>query len=331
VRATQVVAPGQVVFLDVPVPALKPGHALVRPLLISLCGSDVHLLHTAARNTYPLPVGTTGHEIVAAVEEVDAPGSGIRPGDVALTLVPSSTGMCERFLAPVEDVLLLPDIGRLDHLLMAQQLGTVIYAGKRLPNIAGKRVVVIGQGSAGLFFDWMCRRMGAARVIGLDVKEARVVAGLKFGATHAINSAHVEAVEAIEEITGGDLADLVVEAVGQPETIDLAVRLVKRWGTILFFGVPRADSFEFDFGAFFQKCCTSITCVGSALEPGRMSTRLALELIARGEVDVSPMLTHRLPFDRLLQAYELATTRDDGAIKVVVEMPGYGNGDDRGE
>jgi threonine dehydrogenase-like Zn-dependent dehydrogenase len=322
-RAVQVVAPGKAEFVEAPAPALKPGCALVRTMLLSLCGSDVHSLHYLPEDTYPLAVGTVGHEMVGVVEAVDAPGSHVKVGDVALTLAPSQQAMAEYFVAPVEDVLVLPDGWSLEYLLMAQQLGTVIYACKRLPNVMGKDAVVIGQGSAGLHFDAMLRRMGAERVIGLDVKETRVAAGLQFGATHTVNSARTDALQAVEEITQGRLADLVVEAAGEVETINLAARLCKTGGHLLYFGVPRAYSFDFDFWTLFRKYCHVTSSGESASEPGRKSFKMAIELIASGQIDVSPMLTHRLPFDQVLYAYRLARTREDGVIKVVIEMPGY--------
>ena len=322
-RAVQVVAPGQIEYVEAPTPAVKPGFALIRTMLLSLCGSDLHVLHHLPPDKYPLPPGTTGHEMIGVVEAMDAPACDVKVGDVALTLAPSSQAMAELFLAPVEHVLALPDGPPLEHLLMAQQLGTVIYACKRLPNVAGKDAVVIGQGSAGLFFDAMLRRMGAERVIGLDVKEARVAAGLELGATHTVNVLDIDALQMVEEITEGRLADLVVEAAGEVETINLTAHLAKVGGQLLYFGLARANSFNFDFWTFFRKYCHTTTSGESTFEPGARSFRMALKLIAQGDIDVSTLLTHRFPFERVEEAYELARTRDDDAIKAVIEMPGY--------
>jgi threonine dehydrogenase-like Zn-dependent dehydrogenase len=319
-RAVRAVAPGKTEFIEAPVPELRPGHALVRPVLLSLCGSDVRLVYYAPEEAYPFPVGTSGHEMVGVVEAVDAPGSDIQVGDLALTLAPYHTAMVEYFMAPLADVLVLPPGRPLEHLLMAQQLGTVIYACKRLPNVVGKDAVVIGQGSAGLFFDAMLRRMGARHVVGLDLKEARVAAGLRFGATASLNNAHVDAPEAVEDVLGGNLADLVVEAAGEIEAINLAAHLVKARGQLLYFGIPHAQRFDFDYWTFFCKFCDTVTSSGAMLEPGRTSFQQAVDLIARGEIDVSSMVTHRFPFERVPEAYELARSRNDGVIKVVIEM-----------
>jgi L-iditol 2-dehydrogenase len=322
-RATQVVERGQVEFVEVAAPTLKPGHVLIRPMLVALCGSDVHRVYYADANEYPFIAGTSGHEMIGMVEAVDAPGYAIEPRDLALTISPAENVMSELYLAAAEDVLVLPKGRPLDHLLMAQQLGTTIYTAKRLPNLVGKEVAVIGQGSAGLFLNYMCRRLGARTIIGIDNIEARVAAGPRFGATHMINNAKQEPLRTLSEITGGHLADVVIEAAGEVATINLAPKLAKTGGHLHYFGIPRTRSFPFDFDVMFRKYLHTTSLSGTAHEPGRHSFRQALNIIAGGEIDVAPMLTHRLPFERAREGYEMAYTRSNGAIKIVIEMSGY--------
>ena len=260
--AMQCVARGEPRLIETPKPDVKPGYALVKTMLVSLCGSDVHMVYYEPPDRYPFPPGTSGHEMIGVVEAVDAPGSGLAPGDIALTLAPYHQAMAEYYLAPVEHVLVLPKGKPLDQLLMAQQLGTVIYASQRLPNLIGKRVAVIGLGSAGLFFVAMCRRLGAEQVIALDIVEHRVAVAPRFGATHAFNNATLDPVKAIAAVTDGQLADVVIEAAGEAETINLALALVKTSGHILFFGIPRAYDFAFDYETFFRKYCYSTSIAG---------------------------------------------------------------------
>ena len=322
-RAVQCVAPGTARFVETPQPELKPGHVLIRTLLLSLCGSDVHKVYFSPPYEYPFEVGTSGHEVIGLVEAVDAPGCALHPGDVALVLAPMQNAMAEYYLAPVDDVLVLPEGRPPEQLLMSQQLGTVIYALKRLPGFLGKDVAIIGQGSAGLFFDAMCRRLGAEKVIGLDIIAGRVDAGLKFGATHVINCAQEDSLRAVERITGGKLADVVIEAAGEVESINLAAHLLKVGGHLMYFGIPRGNYLMFDFWTFFRKYCYTTTSAGSMYEPGGKSFHTALDLVAHGEIDVSPMLTHHLTFEQVIDGYELARTRAGGVIKIVIEMPAY--------
>lgn len=214
-KAVQVVAPGEAIFIDVPAPELQPGHAIVRPLKLSLCGSDIRMLHYAPPESYPFPPGTTGHEMVGVVEQADDPGGAIQPGQLTLTLAPGHRAMCEYYLAAFEHVLPLPEGQPLEHLLQAQQLGTVLYACKRLPNLLGKDVAVIGQGSAGLWFDYQLRRMGARRVIAIDLEPYRLDVATSFGATDTLYNGSTDPVQAIEQMTQGKMVDLVVEAAGE--------------------------------------------------------------------------------------------------------------------
>jgi threonine dehydrogenase-like Zn-dependent dehydrogenase len=321
-RATQVVAPGRLEIVESSKPELQPGHVLVRTKQVSLCGSDYHSIHFSAPHAYPLPVGTSGHEMVGVVEAVGSENSSIRVGDLALALAPDNRAMAEYYLAKEEHVLVLPNGQPLDHLLQAQQLGTIIYACKHLPSpVLDKDVVVIGQGSAGLWWDWMMRRLGARSVIAVDLQAHRLAAAGHYGATHTVHNAQADAIEGVREILRGELPDVVIEAAGEADSIRLAVNMVKRHGSILFFGVPRLSDMEFPFSTFFRKCVLSRTIVGATSDPNQSCTRLAIDLIARGEANVAPMITHHFPFEQVLDAYELQATRDEGAIKIVVDMP----------
>ncbi len=321
-RAVQVVAPGKAIFVETPKPTLLPGHALVRTKRVSLCGSDIHMLCHDHPENYPFPPGTSGHEMVGVIEEIDAPpGTNIKVGDLALTLAPRNTAMAEYLVAPLEHVLVLPEGKPIEHLLQAQQLGTILYAAKKLPNIIDKNVVVIGQGSAGLWWNFALRRLGARRIISVDLQAHRLNLSKHYGATHTVHNAEVDPQQAVQEILGGNLADVVVEAAGEPETINLAIDLVKRHGFILEFGVPRAFHMSFNIEEYFRKCLLMQAIVGASSDPGQSCTWMAMELIHQGIADVGPMLTHHFPFDQVMEAYELQRTRDEGAVKIVVDMP----------
>jgi L-iditol 2-dehydrogenase len=320
-KAVQVVARGKAEFVDVPVPKLRPGHVLVRTRRLSLCGSDIRMLHFAPDDAYPFPPGTTGHEMVGVIEAIDSPESPLRVGDAVLTLAPSHQAMAEYFLAPLEHVIPLPSGISVEHLLQAQQLGTVLFACKLLPNLKDKTVAVIGQGSAGLFFNFQLKQLGAARVIALDTESFRLDRSLNFGATHSIHNAGFDPCEAIRQINSGELADVVVEAAGDVPAINLAIDLVRKGGDILYFGYPRGQTIPFNFDVLFHKCCRAQTIVGATVEPNQASTRKAVDLVATRQIDVSQLITHRVPFADVVEAYELHRTRGDRCLKIVIEMP----------
>lgn len=320
-KAVQVVSRGKAKFVDVPVPALRPGHALVRAKYLSLCGSDIRMLHFAPEYEYPFPPGTTGHEMVGIVEAIDAPGSNIKAGDLVLALAPGHIAMAEYYLAPIDYVLPLPSGMPLEQLLQAQQLGTVIFACQRLPDVAGKSVAVIGQGSAGLYFNFHLRQLGAYPVIAIDLEERRLQLSKDFGATHTIHNTGVDLAAALRKICGGEMPEIVVEAAGEVATINLAIELVRLNGDILYFGYPRGQIIPFNFELLFHKCCHAHTIVGATVEPNQQSTRTAIDLVASGKVDVGRLITHRVPFANVIEAYEQHRSRGDQCVKIVVEMP----------
>src|SRR4029079_1664144 len=176
-------------------------------------------------------------------------------------------------------------------------------------------------GSAGLFFNFQLKQLGAARVIALDREHFRLNHSLAFGATHVINNASVDPCEAIRQFNGGELADVVVEAAGDVSAINLAIDLGRKGGDILYFGYPRGQTIPFNFDVLFHKCCRAQTIVGATVEPNQASTRKAIDLIATHQIDVSQLITHRIPFANVVDAYELHRTRGDTCLKIVIEMP----------
>jgi L-iditol 2-dehydrogenase len=319
-RAVQVLAPGKAEFIETRKPGLKPGTALIRPICLSLCGSDIRMLQYAPRQLYPFPPGTTGHEMVGRVEAIHSDTSSIQPGDNVLTLVDGHRAMAEFYLAQEDKIFPLPDDKPFEHMVQAQQLGTVIFACKHLPNVIGKEVAVIGQGSAGIWFDFMLRRMGASRVIAIDLHSIRLRTAKHFGATDFILNSGGNTFEALMELTEERLADVVIEAAGTTEAINLAYQLVRREGYILYFGVPHSEKIVIDYETFFWKYPQVKTICEAQREPQQRSTRLALELIASGELNPGPILTHKFPFDRVLEAYELQKEPGEEAIKIVIDM-----------
>ena len=325
VRAARVTAPGHVEVVSTPAPDPAAGQAQLRPELVTLCGSDLRTVYSGGPDAYPLPPGVSGHEIVARVTAPDPAATapvGLAPGTRVLALVTRQQGMAERFVTPCSDLLRLPDDLPAEHLVLAQQLGTVVFGCQQVGNVVARSAVVIGQGSAGLLFVAMLRRLGADRILVLDLSDARIAAGLRMGADEAYQPERDDPVARVAAFTGGAMADLVVEAAGSPDAVNLAPRLARHGGRILFFGLPKQNIFPVDFYTLFRARCRITSVSGAAAEPGKRSFRLALDLIVRGAVEVAGLVSHVFPLQELARAYELARSRADGALKVGVRFDG---------
>lgn len=328
-QAAHVTSPGTVRVESFPEPELTPGHAVVRPELISICGSDLRAVYDQPADAYPLPPGHSGHEVIGIVEAVEyggRPEAPFQPGERVLATPSPHLGMAERFPIAFDGLVRVPEGLPAERLAVAQPLGTVLSGCNKLRGVAGATAAVVGQGGIGLLFDAMLRRMGARTVIGLDLSEARRAAGLRFGADRTIDPAGGSAPAAVAEAAGGVEPHVVIDAAGEPDSINLAVDLVRPSGTLLLFGVPRADSFEFSFKTCYRKRPRLRT---SSIADGNPNAlyRQALDLIVRGGVDVDGLISHRLPPSRTADAYALARTRGDGALKVAVDFRmGFGQG-----
>ncbi len=306
---------------DVPVPSVADGEVLLRTAYASICGSD---LHTVFLNAPPRPgaAGYPGHESVGEVVESRCPG--FEPGDRVLTVPYAADGRClaEFQALPGSACVRLPATAPLSHLLMAQQLGTVVYALRSHPlDLVGKDAAVIGQGSAGAFFTFLLKRAGAARVLVSDKSPARLAYSRQVGADLAVDADAVDFRSAVMEATGGRGADVVVEAVGSRDTFPLSLELAAAGATVVWFGLPEDDGgYPFSFGEFFRRRLTAHTKFGAQGEPGLESFRYAVRLIADGALDVAPLLGHMLPIEQVDQAFRIARDRTGNALKVSIKF-----------
>ena len=302
----------------VPAPDPEPGKVLVRTRLASICGSDLHIVYMGWNvHEFPLPHGYPGHEGLGEV--VDGGGTDFAPGDLVLTApnIWSSRTFAGYQLIEPHFLLKLPRDVPEKHLLMAQQLGTVVFGCRRLPSLIGQTVVVVGQGSVGLFHDFMLRRLGAHRIIGIEPVPERLAAGRAMGLDEAVDVSGRRATEAVMDLTGGEGADLVIEAVGSVETLNQTLQLAKPLGRIAVFGLPPTmERVPFDWDTFFRKRLDMHTVFGAQDEPGLPAFQIAVDYISRGDIDMAPFVTHTLPIDRVQEAFDLAHTKEDGALKV---------------
>lgn len=321
--AAQFVALRKVVCDEIPRPEPQRGQVLVKTDLASICGSDLHIAYMGW-NVYelPLPHGYPGHEGLGVV--VDDGGTEFKPGELVLTVpnIWQSKCFAGYQLLPPHFLLRLPQGPPKAHLLMAQQLGTVVFGCRRLPSLLGQTVAVIGQGSVGLFHDFMLRRLGAHRIIAIEPVPERLEAAQRMGVDEAVDVTGQKATEAVLDLTGGQGADLVVEAVGSVETMNQAFQMVRPEGRVALFGLPPTmERVPFDWDTFFRKRITMHTVFGAQDIPGLPDFQIAVDLITRGDIDMAPFVTHQFPIHRVQEAFDLAESRADGALKVSLTFP----------
>ncbi len=316
--AAQAFAPGEVRCVEVAVPTPGDGDLLVRTEVASICGSDLHMAGMGwGIREWPAPPGHPGHEGAGVVVESRSPH--YEPGDRVLTAPAIWDARCFAQYQSIDDahVTSLPDDVPFGQATIAQQLGTVIYAARRLRDVDGAACVVVGQGSAGLFWDFLLKRLGAATVVAVEPVAHRRMLSAAYGAGHAVDPSGESAFEAVMELTGGMGADIVIESVGKAETLNSVFDLVRIEGQVVLFGLPETDDgVPFNYGTVFRKRVVAHTVFGSQDEPGQPCYVQALDWIARGEIDVTPVTSHTVPIGQVDRALQMAGAREDGVVKV---------------
>ncbi|MBL1086703.1 zinc-binding dehydrogenase [Streptomyces actinomycinicus] len=328
-EAAVLVEPGRLEVEEVAFRELKEDEVLVRNALAAICGSDVHRVRAESPffrdmrdHPYPCPAGYPGHEGIGEV--VESRSAKFAPGDFVLT-VPNHAYMAsfaryqtiaDRFLLPVKNT------GTPSVHLMAQQLGTVVFALKRFwpePVPEGRTAAVVGVGSAGLLFLQMLKHRGFEKVVAVDLEPGRLEVARSLGADATALVPGQSAEEVVMEATGGKGADLVIEAAGTDGARAHAVRMVGQQGRLGFFGMPEDYDMHLPYAHLFVRNAHLIHAVGGAqLEPGLASFRTALDLIGDGSIRVDDHITHTFDIKNIADAFDLAHHRGDGVVKVAL-------------
>lgn len=336
----------KLVITDVPEPAMqKESDVIVRVTTAAICGSDIHIKHGLVPGIGP---GTImGHEFVGVIERagtavtrfkaddrVAAPAavwcgtcSFCRRGDVQYCVNGGVWGGGELLgkglsgvqtssvRVPFADVCLTPipdDVPDDQAVFVGDVFSTGYYAAREGHIETGDSVAVFGCGPIGLaavVSAWLC---GAKKVIGVDMFPNRLAVARRFGAT-VIDACDGAVAQRVREASGGEGADVAIEAVGKTETFELALQSVRRGGTVSAVGL------------FFEPVILPIhelVIRGLRLSMGLGNlgcmSRL-MSMIAAKRVDLSPLVTHTFALEDALQAYDLVEHHKETCIKVLLK------------
>ncbi len=277
---------------------------------------------------YPL---STGYGHLGRVLAVGSAVTACRPGDRVLTfsrhasVVKANT---ERMALPVP-----PDAPG-PRLVFTRMAGVSITALRSSTVQPGDTVVVIGAGLVGNFAAQLFELAGA-EVMVADVAEMRLEKARACGVRRAASAVGDALERAVDEWTGGQGAQVVVEAIGNSEVIDRAVRLTRRYGEVILLGSPRARA-TFDVTPMLSRIhLEAIRVIGSlewrwpmqATDRGRdiqQNYRLLAGWIAAGRLAVDPLLTHLVSPADCQSVFEMVTQRKEDSLGVVFDWSRVG-------
>jgi L-iditol 2-dehydrogenase len=327
-KAAYVPEPNRMAVATFPDPVAEAdGELVVRMTRASICGSDVHSVYHGFHNDAGLGrPGYPGHEGVGEV--VQSRSARFPVGSRVLTVPVGNIGGCfaEYQLITEGQVVAVPDDADDADVLMAQQYGTTLYAMRLFWPDAGntgmttRTCAIIGAGSAGLFFLQQALRLGFDTVIVSDLNEDRLRVAAELGA-RVVRAPAESIVDATLAATGGQGADLVIEAAGYDECRADAVRAVRFLGTVGYFGFPEIHG-DAAFPTFqaFRKAARIQFASGTQDEPGLVAFRDAVRHIADGEIEVGYCLGAEYTLDQTPEAMAVARDQGHGAVKLTIRL-----------
>jgi alcohol dehydrogenase len=341
VKAVVLRAPGDVGVEDVSDPrVLEPDDAIVAVSATAICGADLFPFHGL---TPGFEAGTVlGHEFAGEVVEVGRGVQRVRPGQRVVNASMISDGTCPscragrvtqckgrslfgysgvypRLDGGQADLVRVPQADRALRVLpdevsdeaavfLADVLPTGFASVVRGGVSAGDTVVVVGCGPVGLVALLLSASL-AGRLIAVDVVPARRELARRLGA-EAIAPEATAAV--VAEATDGLGADVVIEAAGSPRGLDASLRLARGRGMVSVVGAHFEPDYPLDNALMFERELTIRFSIGDPTADGDV----LLARLASGEVDPTPIVTHRLPLSDAAEAYRLFDSRE--ATKVVL-------------
>jgi L-iditol 2-dehydrogenase len=344
-KAMKLTGIGAMEMVEVPVPEIVNGDdVLIRMQRVGVCGSDVHYYETGQIGSqvveYPFAVG---HEGAGIVEEVGPAVRNVKPGDRIAIEPAASCGECDqctsgrphtcrklRFLGTpgqgegcLSEFIVMPeaccfkvtDKTSLDEAALSEPLAIGVYAVKQSIPMQGAKVGILGSGCIGLSVLLPARAQGAEAIYVTDKIDNRLELAKRAGAEWGGNPDKEDVVAAVSEQEPGGL-DVVFECCGEQEALDQAIEMLKPGGKLILIGIPpTAERVTFVIDKLRRKeiCIQNIRRQCHCVQP-------ALDMIDRGDFDVSVMVTHRFPFEQTQEAFDLAASYEDGVLKAMIDF-----------
>lgn len=314
-RAAVVSRPGSAALERIARPEPSPGEVRIRMEGCGVCGSNLALWEGRPWFSYPVSPGAPGHEGWGVVEALGDGVAGPGVGDRVAAL--SSHAFAEYDLAGSDGVALLPEsfAGR-D--FPGEAIGCVMNAFRRADVRPGQTVAVIGIGFLGALLTRLAANAGA-RVIAISRRSFALEVGRSQGADVAIQlQEHGDVVRRVQELTAGEGADRVFEVVGLQGPLDLAGELTRVRGRLIIAGYHQDGPRQVDMQLWNWRGLDVVNAHERDPAVYLQGIRDAIEAVASGRIDPTPLYTHRFPLDRLDDALEAMRTRPDGFLKALV-------------
>jgi 2-desacetyl-2-hydroxyethyl bacteriochlorophyllide A dehydrogenase len=331
-------APGNLEYRDIQPPPAQPRQAIIRIRRIGICGTDLHAYEgTQPYFSYPRILG---HELAGELVEADDVVH-MRAGE-AVTLIPYFScnaciacrtgkpnccvsikvcgvhvdgGMVEYLSVP--SAALIPGEGlSLDQLALVEPLAIGAHGVRRAGITEGDVVLVIGAGPIGLAAMGFAQIMGAT-VIAMDINESRLqFCRNNFKIPYTLNAGESRVAEHLQELTGGDMATVVIDATGNQKAINGALPFLAHGGRFVLIGLQK-EAISFSHPEFHKREATLM----SSRNATKDDFRYVMQCIKSGSVHPEKYITHRVCFTDVKTNFNSWLIPETSVIKAMVEIP----------
>ena len=339
-RAIVYEGPGRLVVKDVPEPQVGPKDVLIKVRAAGICGSDLEMAH--GNRPSVIPPRIPGHEVSGDIIEVGGQAARFDISDRVVVEPIISCGECfncivgrynvckdlkfigvhtdgafAEFLAvPESRVYKVPDGFSYEEAAVLEPTAVGVHIVSRAKVSLGDTVVILGAGPMGVQIAQLTRSAGAGYVIVTDVLDYRLDLAKKLAADFVVNSAEEDVVECVSQVTGGEGADVVIEAVGKSETILQTMDLVRVGGRILVGGLS-VERFVTDPPTFWMRQLLKEVTVETSRSYAAGNWNAAIRLASRGAINCGALVTHTFPLEDALRAYEVSDRKLENSMKVL--------------
>lgn len=316
-KAARLAGPGEVVLSEVKVPEPGAGQVRIRLEGCGVCASNLTPWGGAEWMKYPTDPGALGHEGWGVIDAVGEGVDGLSEGQRVAAL--SYHAYAEYDVADASAVVPLPP--SLDgQPFPGEPLGCAMNIFRRSGIGTGQTVAIVGIGFLGALLTRLAKDAGA-RVIAISRRPFSLDVARRMGADETIAmDDHWRIIEQVKELTGGVFCDRVIEAVGKQWPLDLSAELTKERGRLVIAGYHQDGPRQVNMQMWNWRGLDVINAHERDPRVYVDGIRAAVDAVAGGRLDPSPLYTHTFPLDRLGDALDATRDRPDGFLKALITM-----------
>ncbi|HEX4736423.1 MAG TPA: zinc-binding dehydrogenase [Allosphingosinicella sp.] len=314
-RAAVLEGPGRMKLAEVEKPAPGPGQVRVKLEGCGVCASNLEPWAGPEWMQFPTEPGALGHEGWGVIDAVGEGVSGLAAGARVAAL--SFKSYAEYDIAEAKSVVKLPE-SLSGNPFPGEPLGCAMNIFRRSDIRSGQTVAIVGIGFLGAILTRLATDAGA-RVIAISRRPFSLDLARRFGAAETIPmDDHWAIIERVKALTDGRLCDRVIEAVGKQWPLDLAGELVREGGKLIVAGYHQDGPRQVNMQMWNWKGIDVVNAHERDPEVALQGVREAVEAVASGRLDPSPLYTHNYPLDRLGEALDATRDKPEGFLKALV-------------